>query len=383
MRVCFVSNVVYPYVTGGAEKRIHEIATRLAAKGHDVTIYGRHFWNGPEETTHEGVTLRAVAPAAELYTDDRRSITEAIDFSGRLAVPLHKELKAQNHDLVVASVFPFFPVLSSKLAGLGTGTPVVTTWHEVWRSYWNDYLGRLAPFGQTIEYLTARTPQFPVAVSGITADRLAEIGPSRDAIEVVPNGIDVSRIDDAPLPTDNGQDSYDILFAGRLISDKNVSLLLDAFDSIADRHDATLGIIGDGPESDRLREQASNLDCVDQISFLGFLEEYDDVLGHMRAARVFASPSTREGFGITFAEAMAADCTVIAADHPESAASEVIEDAGYLVDPSTDAVADALDRALQGDRPAQNPRSRAEQFDWDNVANQAEATYERAVTGRW
>ncbi|QCJ45967.1 glycosyltransferase family 4 protein [Haloprofundus sp. MHR1] len=383
MRVCFVSNVVYPYVTGGAEKRIHEIATRLVAKGHDVTIYGRHFWDGPEEITHEGITLRAVAPATDLYTDDRRSITEAIDFSARLAIPLRKELSTQNHDLVVASVFPFFPILSSKLAGLGTGTPIVTTWHEVWRSYWNDYLGRLAPFGQTIEYLTAHTPQFPIAVSGITADRLAKIGPSRNSIEVVPNGIDISQIDDAPLPRDNGQDSYDVLFAGRLISDKNVSLLLDAFDSIADHYDATLGIIGDGPESDRLRKQASKLGCSEQISFLGFLDEYDDVLGHMRAARVFASPSTREGFGITFAEAMAADCTVIAADHPESAASEVIEDAGYLVDPSKEAVADALDRALAGDRPTQNPRSRAQQFDWDNVADQAESAYRRAVNGTW
>jgi len=38
------------------------------------------------------------------------------------------------------------------------------------------------------------------------------------------------------------------------------------------------------------------------VEFLGFLDDYEDVLGHMRAADVFASPSTREGFGLTFAE---------------------------------------------------------------------------------
>jgi glycosyltransferase involved in cell wall biosynthesis len=70
---------------------------------------------------------------------------------------------------------------------------------------------------------------------------------------------------------------------------------------------------------------------------------------------VFASSSIREGFGITYAEAIAADCTVIAADHPSSAASEVIGKAGYLVEPTVSGVAAALDEALSGRRPAVSP----------------------------
>ncbi|ADB60128.1 hypothetical protein Htur_1237 [Haloterrigena turkmenica DSM 5511] len=41
---------------------------------------------------------------------------------------------------------------------------------------------------------------------------------------------------------------------------------------------------------------------------------------------------------------MAADYTVIAAAHPESAASEVIADAGFLASPTVDDVTDALER---------------------------------------
>lgn len=382
MDVAFVSNVIFPFVTGGAEKRIHEIATRLSQRGHDVTIYGRHFWDGPKETTHEGVTLRAVAPETELYTDDRRSITEALDFAARLAYPLAKRLHDENHDLVVASVFPYFPVLSSKLAALGTDVPVVTTWHEVWGDYWDDYLGVLAPFGKFTEHLTVRVPQHPIAVSGITADRLADTGRDRDTIEVVPNGIDVDQIRNAPLLDDS--DSFDVLFAGRLIADKNVSILLDAFDRVADDYDdVTLGVVGDGPEADRLERQADSLDHADRVSLLGFLDEYEDVLGQMRAADVFASPSTREGFGITYAEAMAADCTVIGVQHPESAASEVIGDAGYLAEPTVDSVAESLARALTGETPPTEPTKRAERYDWDSVADQAEKAYERAIDGRW
>jgi glycosyltransferase involved in cell wall biosynthesis len=91
------------------------------------------------------------------------------------------------------------------------------------------------------------------------------------------------------------------------------------------------------------------------VTFLGFLDEYEDVLGHMRAAQVFVSPSTREGFGITYAEAMAADCIVIAAGHPESAAGEVIGEAGYLVEPTVDGVVEVLDSAIAGSAPRRLP----------------------------
>jgi len=71
----------------------------------------------------------------------------------------------------------------------------------------------------------------------------------------------------------------------------------------------------------------------------------------MCAARVFASPSIREGFGITFAEAMAADCTVIVADHPESAANRILGETGFLPEPNYGALTEALDQALAGERP--------------------------------
>lgn len=371
--VAFVSNVVYPFVKGGAEKRIHEIGRRLAADGHEVTVYGRHFWDGPAEHSHQGMTLRGVSPPRELYAGERRSITEALQFSKDLCVPLRRHI--DDHDLVVASVFPYFPVLAARGSTLFDDTPLVTTWHEVWGPYWEQYLGSLAPFGKLIERLTTRVAQFPVAVSGITADRLAGFGLHRNSIEVVPNGIDFDEIHSTP----GVDDGFDVLFAGRLIADKNVDLLLRAFDQVADEYDCTLGIIGDGPERQSLQSLAGTLDNRDRVDFLGFLEEYEDVIAHMHGAEVFVSPSTREGFGITFAEAMAADCTVVAARHPESAASEVIGEAGYLTDAEVASVATAIARALDGNRPGDDPVDRAKQFDWDRIATRAETVYADAV----
>lgn len=80
------------------------------------------------------------------------------------------------------------------------------------------------------------------------------------------------------------------------------------------------------------------------------LNDDEDVLGHMRVADTFVSPSTREGFGLTFAEAVAAECPVTAAAHPNSAADEVIGEAGCLAKPTVLGVETVLERALDGER---------------------------------
>ena len=210
-----------------------------------------------------------------------------------------------------------------------------------------------------------------MAVSAVTADRLARIGPPREQITVVPNGVSVDEIAAVP-PAEEG---FDVLFAGRHTPDKNIDVLIEAFDRIADDHDATLGIIGEGPETDRLQKRADRLATADRITFLGFLDEYEDVIAHMHAADVFASASTREGFGITFVEAMATDCTVVAAEHPDSAATEVVGDAGFLPAPTVDAFATTLDRVLAGDRPPEDPVAAARQYDWDVIADRMAELY--------
>jgi glycosyltransferase involved in cell wall biosynthesis len=80
---------------------------------------------------------------------------------------------------------------------------------------------------------------------------------------------------------------------------------------------------------------------------------------------------------------MAADCTVVAANHPDSAADEVINGAGFLVAPSVASLTETLDAVLDGQFPSKDPVKRAQQYDWDTVADQAEAVYQRAIDGSW
>ena len=369
MDIAFVAPVVYPFIKGGVEKRMHEVGKRLVERGHDITIFSRHWWDGPAHQTHEGMDIRAIGPASNLYVDgDRRSISSSIGLAARLVKPLAKG----NYDLVVTPVAPYFHIFTTRLMSSLRRTPLVITWHEVWGNYWYRYMGKEGVIGKIIESMTAYLPQHAVAPSKTTANRLQDLAPRRK-VTVIPNGINFGQI----ASTAPASDGYDVLFAGRLIQDKNVAMLIDAFAEYDT--DAELGIIGEGPEADRLRQKAQQSDAADRIDFLGFLDEYDDVIAHMRAAEIFVSPSTREGFGITLLEAMAADCIVITVEHKYSAGSEVVNDAGFVVEPTVTGISNALKQALDGKRPVKNPMDKASGYDWDAVADQTEIYYDSII----
>jgi phosphatidylinositol alpha-1,6-mannosyltransferase len=119
--------------------------------------------------------------------------------------------------------------------------------------------------------------------------------------------------------------------------------LLAAWPAIRARvPDAQLVFVGDGDDIARLRGRAEELRIADAVVFTGFVS--DDVLrGIYRRAAVFAMPSTGDGFGLVYLEAMAHRLPCIGSIH--DAAGEIISngETGFLVDQSdTSVIADRL-----------------------------------------
>src|SRR6056297_1579194 len=103
MKIAFVYDAVYPWEKGGAQKRIWELACRLAAD-HDVHLYGMHYWDGPATIEREGVTLHGVCEPKELYVNGRRSIPQALSFAANLA----PALLGEEFDIIDCQEFPYF-----------------------------------------------------------------------------------------------------------------------------------------------------------------------------------------------------------------------------------------------------------------------------------
>ncbi len=60
MRIAFVYDAVYPWIKGGAEKRIYEIGRRLADRGHEVHWFGVKWWECGKNLKNDGLRLLTI-----------------------------------------------------------------------------------------------------------------------------------------------------------------------------------------------------------------------------------------------------------------------------------------------------------------------------------
>jgi glycogen(starch) synthase len=127
------------------------------------------------------------------------------------------------------------------------------------------------------------------------------------AHEVIPNPYDDSLFCLRPeIPRDR-----DLLFVGRLVSDKGADLLLQALARLPGRR---LTITGDGPESAILPQQAEAWGVADRVTFTG-PKRGEELARLMNAHQVLVVPSRwAEPFGIVALEGAASGCTVVASD---------------------------------------------------------------------
>ena len=384
MKVAFVYDAIYPWVKGGAEVRIHELGRRLSLQGHDVHLFGIKWWEGKDILQYEGMTLHGVCKAQDLYVNGRRSISEALVFSVKLFPALMKE----RFDLIDVSVFPYFSCFTVKAVSVLKKIPSVFTWHEVWGDYWYEYLGKRKGFlGLVVERAVARISNNNIAVSEWTKDRLEAFLGTGKEITVLPNGIDLKLISEIkPAGHDcsesQGSKFYDIIFAGRLIKEKNADVLIKAVSLLKrDSPDICCCIVGDGPERNALEKLTLELDVQENVLFEGF-QEYRTLIGKIKASKVLVLPSSREGFGMVVIEAFACGVPVITVKEKYNAAQGLVEDGtdGFVVRLEEKEIAKVVEtvteKSLDYGKISKAAFWKAEKYNWDGIVEDIILEYE-------
>jgi phosphatidylinositol alpha-mannosyltransferase len=217
------------------------------------------------------------------------------------------------------------------------------------------------------------------AVSEAAAEYVRTL--TKHQIEIIPNGIDLSKYQ---VPRNNTKETKTVLFIGRLEKRKGVRYLLEAFALIQDQlPDSRLIVAGEGPDRERLEDQAKKLG-LENVEFRGFVDEIDK-LALLSEADVFCSPALYgESFGIVLLEAMAASVPTIAGDNPGYQA--VLKERGKLslVNPKEiDEFARRLSIFL-GDSElkklwCQWAGEYVKQFDYPKIVDKYEALYKKLI----
>jgi glycosyltransferase involved in cell wall biosynthesis len=272
----------YPPHTGGVETHIHEVATRLAARGHDVTVFTADGGSTVQSRTNdEAVTVRrfrSFSPDDAFYVAPQ--ITTAI--------------RQVDADIVHAHNYHAFPLFFAA-TGVSNERFVVTThYHGHSADRVRDALLSLyRPLGRW----AVRRADEVVAVSEWERHRLHEdFGVDGT---VIPNGLDIGRYENAD--PERREQPY-LLSVGRLEEYKGVQHVVRALSRL-DRYQ--LVVAGDGPYREQLARLADDIGVADRIELLGYVPN-EQLPGLYAGADVFLNLSSFESYGITVAESLAA-----------------------------------------------------------------------------
>ncbi|MEP2102968.1 MAG: glycosyltransferase family 4 protein [Parasphingorhabdus sp.] len=153
----------------------------------------------------------------------------------------------------------------------------------------------------------------------VPSERLENIATSvwkqpAEKIHRIPNGIDLKRFEKKPqrgaLPGfKKGKDDIVVGTVAGLRAVKNLPRLVRACAKAGDN--VRLVIVGEGPDKDKILQEAERCGMADRLLMPGFLAEPSRYVGLFD---IFALSSDSEQFPISLIEAMAAGCPVAATD---------------------------------------------------------------------
>lgn len=180
-------------------------------------------------------------------------------------------------------------------------------------------------------------------VSRFSQQRMAAaFGLEAGKFVLFPNAVDLPEAS-PPAPIAAGKTILAVARLGAGEREKHVDKLVRALPALPNAH---LTVIGDGPLRGELQDLAATLGVCNRVTLPGWVDEAALARAYAEA-RVFALPSSKEGFGIVYLEAWARGLPVVGSRF--GAAAEVIEDGadGFVVDPEdVPALATALRRLL-------------------------------------
>ena len=374
LQIAFVGQRGVPATIGGMEHHVEEIGARLAAMGHDVTVYCNTGYVLERPATHRGMRLKHLASIG----------TKHLDTIGHSAV---STLDAMRDPPDIVHYHAVGPALVTPLPRYLSRSRVVLTVHglDQERAKWGR--GARAVL-RLAGWMSANVPDATITVSRALAEHYRVRYGRRT--HFISNGVREPHV----RPPDEirrrfGLEGGDyLLFVGRLVPEKAPDMLVRAFTRLPG--DVRLVAAGSPAHTDGFADTLRELGGRDpRVIFTGPV--YGTALEELYSnAAAFVLPSNLEGLPLTLLEAASYGVPVIVSDIPPHL--EVLSGAsgpGRRVFPrgDEDALATALWETLaapereRAGATALRERVLAE-YSWDQAALATERVYEEVLGAR-
>lgn len=365
MRIVILGTRGIPASYGGFETFAEHLSTRLVARGHEVTVYGRAHYVSPRQLEYHGVKLKVLPTIRHKYFDTVvHSFLSAVHaVSSRFDAAL----------ICNAANAPFAPILRL------TGTPVAINVDglEHKRKKWG-WLGKR--YYLAVERLATILPNVMVTDAQVIQDYyLARYGAKS---EMIAYGSEVERRPDrAAVRRWRVEPNRYVLYVSRLEPENNAHLVIEAFKKVRTAY--RLLIVGDAPYArDYISDLKARARGDKRIIFTGFVFG-QDYRALQQNAYCYVHATEVGGTHPALLEAMGYGNCVLTLATPENI--EAVGDAGIPYADELD-LAEKLQRVLRDGSLVQSYRKRAQvrvqrYYDWDRVVDQYERLFAE-MTGK-
>ncbi|MGI8408046.1 MAG: glycosyltransferase family 4 protein [Actinomycetota bacterium] len=276
---------------------------------------------------------------------------------------------------------PVDVIHATSIAMPPVGAPVVVTIHDLaFLDEPSHFTERGLRFFKRGLELALAEAALVVCPSDTTLADCVRHGFEPERLRAIPMGVDISPAKEADIASARrryGVERPFIMWTGTIEPRKNLTRLLQAFESLAPTHDLVL--VGPHGWNEDIETLISKSDG--RVRTLGFVPHAD--LGPLyAAASVFCFPSLLEGFGLPVLEAMGQGTPVVTSKGTST--EELAADAGILVDPKdAESIAEGIARVLEDEALSQKlseaGRRRAAEYPWERTAELLVAAYREAA----
>jgi len=369
-----VGIVCYP-TFGGSGVVATELGKALAVQGHEV-----HFI-----TYNQPVRLGSFHPGV-YYHEVEVSKYPLFEYPPYELVLTSKMVEVvQTHNLNLLHVHYAIPHASAAvnakriLADAGLTVPVVTTLHGTDITL----LGKDASFKPVITHAINASDVVTTVSQSLKDDTVRLFEVSRD-VEVVHNFVCPSHFERPPDLEFRSQLSPKgtpiLCHVSNFRPVKRVLDVIDTFARVRAEREATLLMVGDGPDRARAEARCRELDLTRDVVFLGKVK---NPIEPLLISDLLLLPSETESFGLVALEAMAAGVPVVSSNVGGLPEVNVQEETGFLRDVgdvegmAQDALAILDEGALRGFK--QRAKARAAEFTIDRILPHYLDLYHRAL----
>jgi glycosyltransferase involved in cell wall biosynthesis len=240
-------------------------------------------------------------------------------------------------------------------------------------------------FHKWLTKFTLKRASLITSVSKPITDSIIGLGTNPKRIQTFPFGIDSKKF----FPSLEAQREFTLISTRSLTPIYDIQIILKSLSYLKkEGFRGNLVVLGEGPEEEKLRKLAKDLEISDSVTFVGAVP-HDQVAGYLRKSQIYLSMSLTDGASTSLLEAMACGTFPIVSDIPANREWITDNQNGFLVpvsDPEKLAqrIKEASDNCVLIQIAAkQNIRITHEKGILQNNLEKMENLYHFAREGKW